>query len=247
MRMAMNTMFTFTRRAVFDAVVYASPMSWKFNSDEVVSPMTETNGSRRKDHLRRCIAARVAKRRSAPIPIRAIVMKSGSTSPTMSFVPGNAVPQKTLARTTKTKSLRRASISRGQRRLVFQAFPPVPRGHRPRATAASERGHGPLRRQPGGPGGRRAPKRLWRVVLFGPRHDVRAAARDERLDAGGDGEATPRRILVRPGRGVVRIPRNPDAHVRVPRTLHRQVRARRRGRALRLQGQGRPRSRPATR
>src|SRR5574340_897076 len=64
-----------------------------------------------------------------------------------------------------------------------------PREGAPGARVSRPAGHGRPRAPPGavaaGPRPsvtRRNPqKRLWRLALFGPRHDVRAAARDERL------------------------------------------------------------------
>src|SRR2546426_4691039 len=70
--------------------------------------------------------------------------------------------------------------------------------------------------------------------------DVRTAPRDQRLGSPGHGEASLRRVAVRPARRILRVPRGLHADVREPRALHGEVRTRDRPRTLRLQGPRRP-------
>src|SRR5256885_12025067 len=75
--------------------------------------------------------------------------------------------------------------------------------------------------------------------------DVRTAPRDQRLGSRGHGEATLRRVAVRPSRRIVRLPRGLDPDVREPRPLHREIRSDDRPRTVCVQGPGWPGPRTA--
>ena len=97
-RIAMNTTLTFTRSAVFDAVVRTIPSFWRSNPIALTRPRAQTIGSRKTWKSRRRMPTKTTKPRAPPRAIRAKVRKSGSTVPTVSLLPGNDVPQRTLAR-----------------------------------------------------------------------------------------------------------------------------------------------------
>jgi len=111
MRIAMKTMFTFTIKAVLEAVVRRMPSFWRSNPAALMAPRTQTIGSRNIRGSNRRKAASTVMPSAAPRAIRANVRKSGSTVPTVSLLPGNEVPQRTLARIIIPYSRRRDSIS----------------------------------------------------------------------------------------------------------------------------------------
>src|SRR5881392_2229932 len=122
MRIAMNTMFTLTRRAVFDAVVRRMPSFWRSKPIAFTAPRIHTIGSRKMRRSRRRIAARTSSPRMAPRAIRAKVRNSGSTLSTVSLLPGNEVPQRTLARRIKPTSRPREAIGRPEEAMGHMRF-----------------------------------------------------------------------------------------------------------------------------
>src|SRR5207249_278950 len=122
MRIAMNTMFTLTRRAVFDAVVRRMPSFWRSKPIALTAPRIHTIGSRKMRRSRRCIAARTSSPRMAPRAIRAKVRNSGSTVSTVSLLPGNEVPQRTLARRIRPTSRRREAIGPPEEAMGHMRF-----------------------------------------------------------------------------------------------------------------------------
>src|SRR5205809_6281973 len=122
MRIAMNTMFTLTRRAVFDAVVRRMPSFWRSKPIAFTAPRIHTIGSRKMLRSRRPIAARTSSPREAPRAIRAKVRNSGSTLSTVSLLPGNEVPQRTLARRIRPTSRRREAIGRPEEAMGHMRF-----------------------------------------------------------------------------------------------------------------------------
>src|SRR5437773_232482 len=122
MRIAMNTMFTLTRRAVFDAVVRRIPSFWRSKPIALTAPRIHTSGSRKMRRSRRPIAARTSSPREAPRAIRAKVRNSGSTLSTVSLLPGNDVPQRTLARRIRPTSRRREGIGRPEEATGHMRF-----------------------------------------------------------------------------------------------------------------------------
>src|SRR5881409_624315 len=112
----MMTTFTLTRRAVFVAIVRRIPSFWRSNPTALIAPRTQTRGSRNTRKSKRRIAASTPTPRSAPSVIRANVRKSGSTLPTASLLPGNDVPQRTLASKMRTASRFRGFTAAGRAR-----------------------------------------------------------------------------------------------------------------------------------
>src|SRR5438552_4233346 len=177
MRIAMNTMFTLTRRAVFDAVVRRIPSFWRSKPIALTAPRIHTSGSRKMRRSRRPIAARTSSPREAPRAIRAKVRNSGSTLSTVSLLPGNEVPQRTLARRIRPTSREREGIGRPEEATGHMCF-------------AAER--------------RRPPGRLYEPAGRFPRADGRGAAsprlrghpdrgRDRRIRLPSDSTAAGRR------------------------------------------------------
>src|SRR6266480_2838815 len=122
MRIAMKTIFTLTRRAVFDAVVRRMPSFWRSKPIALTAPRIHTIGSRKMRRSRRPIAARTSRPREAPRAIRAKVRKSGSTVATVSLLPGKEVPQRTLARRIRATSRRREAIGRPEEAMGHMRF-----------------------------------------------------------------------------------------------------------------------------
>src|SRR5437762_3277035 len=122
MRIAMKTIFTLTRRAVFDAVVRRMPSFWRSKPIALTAPRIHTIGSRKMRRSRRPIAARTSRPREAPRAIRAKVRKSGSTVSTVSLLPGKEVPQRTLARRIRATSRRREAIGRPEEAMGHMRF-----------------------------------------------------------------------------------------------------------------------------
>src|SRR5438034_1468769 len=122
MRIAMKTIFTLTRRAVFDAVVRRMPSFWRSKPIALTAPRIHTIGSRKMRRSRRPIAARTSSPREAPRAIRAKVRNSGSTVSTVSLLPGKEVPQRTLARRMRPTSRRREAIERPEEAMGHMRF-----------------------------------------------------------------------------------------------------------------------------
>src|SRR5205809_4653833 len=122
MRIAMKTMFTLTRRAVFDAVVRRMPSFWRSKPIAFTAPRIQTIGSRKMRRSSRPSAARTSSPREAPRAIRAKVRNSGSTVSTVSLLPGNDVPQRTLARRIRPTSRRREAIGRPEEAMGHMRF-----------------------------------------------------------------------------------------------------------------------------
>src|SRR5437773_5424481 len=118
----MNTMFTLTRRAVFDAVVRRMPSFWRSKPIAFTAPRIQTIGSRKMRRSSRPSAARTSSPREAPRAIRAKVRNSGSTVSTVSLLPGNDVPQRTLARRIRPTSRRREGIGRPEEATGHMRF-----------------------------------------------------------------------------------------------------------------------------
>src|SRR5436309_3277556 len=207
MRIAMNTMFTLTRRAVFDAVVRRMPSFWRSKPIALTAPRIHTIGSRKMRRSRRPIAARTSRPREAPRAIRAKVRKSGSTVSTVSLLPGKEVPQRTLARRIRATSRRREAIGRPEEAMGHMRFTGgsprpscrlyVPAGRFPRADgrgAASPRLRGHPHR---GLGLRSGPRGGPHRGLDPDRRHRRPVADDVR---GGPGVAVAAPAAVRPRR-----------------------------------------------
>ena len=96
----MKTTFTLTTSAVFDAVVRRIPSFCRSNPIAFTAPSSHTIGSRNSRAFIRRVTTRTVMPSEAPRAIRANVRKSGSTVLTVTLLPGNEVPHKTLARMT---------------------------------------------------------------------------------------------------------------------------------------------------